>query len=261
MKTINKLMPVVVLLVLLVPVVFFFGNPLSYALIYLRGNAYLDDTYPELDVKVSDISYDFKRGGYVAEAASPTSRDTHFQLYTDWFGNISADQYHYVASGINTAERIGRNYRALADSILDSGDFPWARSIAYGELTFQGGNEVGSRELDYGMDFAALELDKAYNIQALGAAHGRLVLFLHDEQVTVERAAELLLELKEYLDEKGLTFRGIHFTLCQPLNELGQNTGEQLQLVDFLYEDIYEEGLIERVAENRDRSIECWPEA
>lgn len=250
MKVIHKLTLAVLLMVLLLPVVFLFGNPLSYALIYLRGNAYLEDTYPELDVKVSDISYDFKRGGYVTEAASPTSRDTHFQLYTDWFGNISADQYHYVTSGINTAERIGRDYRALADSILDSGEFPWPQSIAYGELTFRGGNEVSSAELDYGMDFASLELDKAYNIQALGAAHGRLVLYLHDEQISVERAADLLLELKEYLDEKGLPFHGIHFTLCQPLNDQGQNTGDQLQLVDFLYEDIYEEGLTERIAEH-----------
>lgn len=254
MKVFNKLMVAVLLLVLLLPVIFLFGNPLSYALIYLRGNAYLEDTYPELDVKVSDISYDFKRGGYVTEAASPTSRDTHFRLYTDWFGNISADQYHYVTSGINTAERIGEDYRALADSILDSGDFSWPRSIAYGELTFRGGNEVGSAELDYGMDFASLELDKAYNIQTLGAAHGRLVLYLHDEQVSVERAAELLLELKEYLDEKGLPFHGIHFSLCQPLNDLGQNTGERLQLINYLYEDIYAEGLVGRIEENLERS-------
>jgi len=253
MKVIHKLTLAVLLMVLLLPVVFLFGNPVSYALIYLRGNAYLEDTYPELDVKVSDISYDFKRGGYVTKAASPTSRDTHFLLYTDWFGTISGDQYHYVTSGINTAERIGRDYRALADSILDSGDFPWARTISYGELVFQGTGEAGREEPDYGMDFASLELDKEYNIQALGAACGRLVLYLHDEQVTVERAVELLPELKEYLDEKGLTFRGIDFVLCQPLNDLGQNTGEQLRLTDFLYEDIYTEGLTERITENLER--------
>ena len=254
MKAIHKLTLAVLLVVLLLPVMFLFGNPVSYALIYLRGNAYLEEQYPELDLKVSEIHYDFKRGGYVTEAASSTSRDTHFQLYTDWFGNISADQYHYVASGINTAERIGRDYRALADAILDSGDFPWPRSIAYGELTFRGGNEAGSPAPDYGMDFASLELDKEYNIQTLGAAHGRLVLYLHDEQVTVERAAELLLELKKYLDEKGLPFRGIEFSLCQPLNELGQNTGEQLRLIDFFYEDIYEEGLTGRIEENLSQS-------
>lgn len=254
MKSVNKLTLAVLLLVLLLPVVFLFGNPVSYALIYLRGNAYLEDRYPELDLKISEIHYDFKRGGYVTEAASPTSRDTHFQLYTDWFGNISTDQYHYVASGINTAERLGRDYRALADSILDSGDFPWVRTIASGELVFRGGGEAGFPEPDYGMDFSTLELDKEYNIQTLGAAHGRLVLCLHEEQVTVERAAELLLELKEYLDEKGLPFRCIDFTLCQPLNEQGQNTGDRLRLTDFLYEDIYTEGLTGRIEEDLARS-------
>ena len=226
MKRFDKMIILVIVLMLVLPAIFLFGNPLSYALIYLRGNAYLEDTYPELALEISDISYDFKRGGYVTTAASPDSLDTHFLLYTDWFGNISGDQYSYVTSGINTAERIGQEYRALADSILDSG------------------------ELDYGMDFASLELDKVYNIRTLGAAHGRLVLSIHDEQVTVERAAELLLELKAYLDEKGLPFRGIHFSLCQPLNAQGQNIGDQLQLVDFLYEDIYEEGLTERIAEH-----------
>lgn len=250
MKRFDKMIILVIVLLLVLPVIFLFGNPLSYALIYLRGNAYLEATYPELALEISDIIYDFKRGGYVTTAASPDSLDTHFLLYTDWFGNISGDQYSYVTSGINTAERIGREYRVLADSILDSGDFPWPRSIAFGELTFRGGGEADSGELDYGMDFASLELDKVYNIRTLGAAHGRLVLSIHDEQVTVERAAELLLELKAYLDEKGLPFRGIHFSLCQPLNAQGQNIGDQLQLVDFLYEDIYEEGLTERIAEH-----------
>lgn len=256
MKRFDKIIILVIVLILALPVLFLFGNPLSYALIYLRGNTYLEDTYPELALEISDISYDFKRGGYVTTAASPTSLDTHFLLYTDWFGNISGDQYSYVSSGINTAERIGQEYRALADAILDSGDFPWPRSIAFGELTFRGGGESGTGELDYGMDFASLELDKVYNIQVLGAEHGRLVLSLHDEQVTVERAAELLLELKEYLDEKGLPFRGIHFSLRQPLNTQGQNTGSQLQLVDFLYEDIYEERLTERIAEHLARQAQ-----
>lgn len=247
MKYRDKIILVILLLLVLIPIVLLLGNPISYALIYFRGNGYLKDTYPELDLKISEIRYDFKNASYDTIAASPTSQDTHFRLYTDGLGNISGDQYHYVTSGINTAERLGRAYRALADSVLDAGDFPWARNIAFGELTFRGMKESGSQLPDYGLDMTGLELDGEYDIRALGADHGRLTVYLHDDTVTMERAAELLLELKAWLDAAGLPFRGIQLTLWQPLNDQGQNVGKQIHLAEMLYEDIHEDGLYDRL--------------
>lgn len=234
---------------LLLPLMFFFGNPLSYLMITLRGNKYLQTTYPNSDLKVQSIVYDFKRAAYITRAASSISQDTHFLLFTDWFGNISGDQYGYVTSGANTMERLGTQYRSLVDNCFDSGNFPWPHTIAYGELIFRQGSN--SDTPDYGLDPSILELDGQYDIQALGAAHGRITLYLHDETVSIPRAAELLLAVTEYLDARSIPFRGICLTLCAPLNAAGQNVGQQITFSDFLHENIYEDGLIDRLTEKQ----------
>jgi hypothetical protein len=65
--------------------------------------------------------------------------------------------------------------------------------------------------------------------------------------VSVERAAEVLLEFKAYMDEQDLPFHAIDFTLCEPRNAEGQLVGQQITLLEFLYSDIYEDGMIDRV--------------
>lgn len=249
----------VVLAIALAPVMFFFGNPLSYLLISVRGNAYLAENYPDSDVEISDISYD-PRLGWSAMAASPTSRDTWFSVFIDGWGNVEGDAYSLVESRSTTAERIAKDYRELAEPILEN--VPLSSSISFADMTFMGGREyytvVGpdgetlnyTMEKDYGLNIGGLELDADYDAAGLGAMHGRVTIYIHDEEVTVERAAEVLLELKYYFVEAGLPFRGIHLTLCELLNENGQMVGEQIVLKDFLYEDIYEEKLVERVRAN-----------
>lgn len=45
--------------------------------------------------------------------------------------------------------------------------------------------------------------------------------------------------LNAYFDEAGLPFYGIRLSLCEPLNENGQNAGEaQINLFDLLCADI-----------------------
>lgn len=251
---------IILALIVLAPVLFFFGNPISYLLIPVRGNAYLAETYPELDVEIQDVGYDFKVGGWSAMAISPTSRDTWFPVYIDGWGNVEGDGYRLVESGSTTAERIAKDYRELAEPILEN--VPLSCSISFADMTFMGGREYYTvagpdgetlnytMEKDYGLNVGGLELDADYDAAELGAMHGRITIYIHDKEVTVERAAEVLLELKDYFLEAGLPFRGIHLTLCEPLNENGQNVGEQIALKDFLYEDIYEEGLVDRVRAN-----------
>lgn len=251
----------IVLSIALVPVMFFFGNPLSYLLIPLRGNAYLADNYPDLNVKIEDVSYD-PRLGWSAMAISPTSRDTWFPVFIDGWGNVEGDAYSLVESGSTTADRIAQGYQELAEPVLEK--VPLSVSLSFADLTFKGGQEYYSvpgpdgemvhysMEKDYGLDISTLELDAEYDAAALGAKHGRINIYVHDEEVTVERAAEVLLELKAYFDEAGLPFWGMHLNLCEPRNENGQMVGKQISLYDFLYEDIYEEGLVERVQANWD---------
>ena len=105
---------------------------------------------------------------------------------------------------------------------------------------------------NYGFDRSLLELDKEFDIHQLGRDCGKICLYLHDPEVSVERAAQLILEFKAYLDEKDIPFHAIDFRLCEPRNEEGQNVGQQITLYDFLCTDIYDESLLERVQEHWD---------
>ena len=70
---------------------------------------------------------------------------------------------------------------------------------------------------------------------------------VYDKEVTVQKAAELLLQVKAYLDAQCIPFHAMDFDLCEPRNADGQLVGDQISLFEFLYSDIYEDGMIDRV--------------
>lgn len=90
-----------------------------------------------------------------------------------------------------------------------------------------------------------LELDKEYDIYGLGRTAGTIDFYVNSEKITAEKAAEYLLLIKEYFDKEGVPFYAIDFQLSEPMQE--GSTSDYINLTGFLYEDIYEEGLVERV--------------
>ena len=82
----------------------------------------------------------------------------------------------------------------------------------------------------------------------LGKVSGHLVLYVRNEEVSVEKAAEILLEVKRLMDAGGVSFYAIDLVLEYPRAEDGTKKREgRVETMDFLYADIYEEGLAERV--------------
>ena len=93
-----------------------------------------------------------------------------------------------------------------------------------------------------------VELDKKYDIRELAKKAGYLVIYVEDDVVSVERAAEVLLELKEVFDRRNVPFYAIDFVLEYPRKEEGGTIKEgRVNVEGFLYTDIHEEGLTERV--------------
>lgn len=247
-----------ILAVLMIPCAFF-GNPVSWTLVWLRSNAYLDATYPELDIKVSSIVYDFKHGGFYVDVSSPTSIDTHFSLTCDGLGGVQYDRYDAVTSGGNTVARHSRAYGDLVkeafgkpeqpfDIFLVSGALCTQGSIEYYAVTTDSGLEHHTMEKDFSLDYADFRLDQTYDLQVLGAEHGEIFLSIRDEEVSVERAAALLLELKAYLDRQGVPFYAVEFVL----SPVDQNVEDSITVWDFLSSDIYEEGMAQRVQQAYD---------
>ncbi len=238
----------------------FFGNPISAVLAKSTAKDYLTENYPGTDFEIVKVGYNLKTGGYYAHVESPSSIDSHFTVYCDGLGRYEYDTSGSIADGSNTYSRLTEEYWDLVKAKLPYSHFDI--DIGFGDLRVAGifeifdyTNENGERQhytltRDYGLDMSTLVLDGEYDILALGRDHGSLCVYIMDEEITVQRAAEVLLELKSLLDEQGLPFHAIDFTLCAPRNENGQRDGASIGLTEFLYSDIYEEGMLQRVEEN-----------
>lgn len=234
-----------------------YGNPVSAALAKVTAKEHLQESYPGTDFEIERIGYDLKTGGYYIKVQSPTSRDSYFTIYTDGLGRFAHDSSYRITDGTNTFARLDDEYRALVKNALPPESMD--TDMHFGELRTAGVYEIydytsenGERmhytlTKDYGLDPSALVLDGDYDIYQLGRDHGCIRVNVYDTEVTVQRAAELLLEVKAYLDQQGIPFHAIDFDLCEPRNADGQLVGDQISLFEFLYSDIYEEGMVDRV--------------
>ena len=247
-KRILKLAAFAAALALLAGVLWFsnglLGNPVSKFLAARAAREYLAGQYPGADYQVESVNYSFKSGGYTAAVVSPTSIDSHFTLGLSMTGRVLWDGYHAVESGWNTWERLNGEYRALVDTVLEGPGFAYNVHIGYGELWME--QEYGEPGPPYIL-YSDLELDGDYDIRQLGKACGRLTLYVRQDEVSVEEAAQILLDTRRAMDEANVPFYCIGFVLEHPLTEDGRLPEGDVRLRYFAYEDIREEGLVERV--------------
>ena len=244
----------------------FFGNPISYLLAKKNARSFMEENFGDSHFQVTKVAYDFKTGSYYAYVDSPTSQDSYFTIYFDEWGRYRYDSYEDITNNHTTYYRLSNQYWDLVRENASDRNSQFDISIYFGDLrvkdiyeihsyTNEDGETVEySMDKDYGLDRAILELDKEYDIYQLGRNCGCITLYIHDPDVTVNRAAQLLMEVKDYLDTRNVPFYAINFNLCAPRNEEGQLVDEQITLFDFLYSDIYEEGLVERVQESWDQT-------
>ena len=229
------------------------GNPVSKWLATRTAKNYLEEVYGDRDFEIEKVGFNFKDIDYFVHVKSPSSEDSSFTLRIDMLGNLFLDTYESrVLQGGNTQNRLYMEYRELVDEVVEAPDYPFTTFIAYGDL------KVGFSmpDVEVGVPYwpesyvilDEVELDKQYDIRELAKTAGYLVIYVEDEVVTVERAAEVLLELKEIFDRRNVPFYAIDFVLEYPRKEEGGNIKEgRVNVEGFLYSDIYEEGLVERV--------------
>ena len=229
------------------------GNPVSKWLATRTAEKHLKEVYEDKDFEIERVGFNFKDVDYYVHIISPSSEDSSFSLQIDMLGNLKLDTYESrVLYGGNTQNRLYMEYRALVDEVLEAPDYPFTSFIAYGDL------KVGfsAPDVEVGVPYwpesyvilDEVVLDKKYDIRELAKTAGYLVVYVEDDVVTVERAAEVLLELKEVFDRRNVPFYAIDFVLEYPRKAEGGTTKEgRVNVEGFLYADIYEDGLVERV--------------
>ncbi len=230
----------------------FFGNPVSKMLCKNTAEKYVAENYPHC--YVGKRGYNFKDGNYFANIQCETSPDTNFFIYTDWLGNFKRDSYEsYVASGHNTMNRLMMEYRALLDAAIPQEDVDYTLDIYFGDILTEGSYERYYRE-ETDVEIIAMPdeeiiLDKEYDFTDISYKYGYVCLYACDEDVSVERACEILLDVKDRLNKVDTGFYYIDFVLQLPRQEDGMpnEDGRQINIDYFKWDDIYEEGLADRV--------------
>ena len=231
------------------------GNPVSHTLATKAAKAYMSDQFSDTDYEMERITYSFKDGRYHAFMVSPTSIDGDFSVCFSMMGEYCYDTYDSVQDGWNTAQRLNSEYRKLTDTILNDPALPYDNtqvySIMFGELeiypreAFEDSNATDVPE--YAILLEDLELNKIYDIKELGAQAGHLILYVDNEVISVEETARIMLDFRSMFDEADIPFYAMDFVLRHPRTEDGQSDDEEIRINDFLYQDIYEEGLTERI--------------
>jgi len=263
-KNTFKLVAYVVVVALVIGVGVFanalIGNPISNLLASNTVKKQLATTYADKDFYVERITYSFKDGYYHAFIKSESSMDSHFTISMNMYGEVKMDSYEdRVLRGWNTWDRLSTEYRACVEEVFGSPMFPFYAHIDYGSLEFLPREILKSEEPEmprYALALEDLELDGIYDVQELGEQAGHIVLYVYDEEVSVERAAEILLEVKRHMDAGGVKFYAIDFVLEYPKPEDGGHWKEgRVETMEFLSKDIYEEGMVERVMEANEKAI------
>ena len=230
-----------------------FGNPVSGMLARKTANEYLRTAYPDTDYYVEGVAYNFKDGNYYAHIRSDSSIDTQFTLYITMTGKLRLDTYDSVADGFVTAQRLDSEYRALTDTILNSAEYPYNAydSFAFGTLEIYPveafADMVGNDVPFYAMDQSTLVIDHVYDIRELGRQSGHLVVYVDSDTVTVEHAAEIMLNIKALFDAEAIPFAAMDLVLQHPRGEDGVQAAGEVAVRHFPYEEIYADGLRDRL--------------
>lgn len=193
---------------------------------------------------------------------SLSSPDSSFTLMLGMDGRIVQDYYeeHVIDRG-NTVRRLEDDYRAAVGKVLDSPSFPYNNHIDYGELQFiteEYKNAAGVPT--YALIANDLELDGIYDINELGAKAGKLTIYIYDDIVTTERLAEIILNIKGMFDDAGVGFYAMDCVLEYPKPESGEWKRDRVEVMEFLYADIYEDGMVERVQVSNDAAEAYYEE-
>ena len=227
----------------------FFGNPISKQIATNTAEKYLEEKYSGKDFELEKVFYNFKDGYYHAFIISPSSIDSHFTVMIDMWGKAESDSYESdVLTAWNTANRLSNEYREKVDAILNNQSFPHTVDIGFGDIEFIPMEYTNDPYVpEYALITEELALDKMYDINELASKAGKLTIYIDDKNVSYERMAEIILDIKRIFDNAGIKFYAMDFVLEYPKDENAAEKTESIRARDLLYTDIYEEGMVERV--------------
>ena len=238
-----KLAGAILLCVALFFVNAFAGNPVSWLLAKGTAHRYVAQEYGDLELNIDKVGYNLKDTNYYAKISSPISADTHFTVYISMLGQVERDTYESVTDGFNTWDRLNDAYIEQVRAVLET--LPFESDGGFGD--FRGSYSGLPGVESFGLPHEGLEVDKDYDLYRLGKEHGSITYRVLDEDVSYERAAEILTGLRDEMKCAGVGFRVVNLTLRQPRDENDKWSGPELMIFDFPSAELYGNDLAEKI--------------
>ncbi len=231
----------------------FTGTPLSWALVWTRGAIALQEKYPDKDYQIEKVGRNFKHDQYSIYVVSPTCVDEKFTVWLDKWGNVRRDNYDWrVGHRIEMGARLNEEYSSYVQNTGLWSAIPFTYHNHSAEVINYPSYYDGKAYVPHedALTTEEMELNKTYDMQEYGRAHGELHLFAMVDDPSYDTLASMLLELKRVADEKGVAF----YTVTMSVRGFeGSEKYDTIAKVNyFRYQDIYESDLAARAKENSD---------
>ena len=190
-----------------------YGNPITQLRIQWDAEQHMEQYHNDLDWDISSISYSPVDERYFVYIYSPTSVDTQFYL-TYESARMIADSYEaLVLSGHTTHERISRVYNQLVCSVIPAELVPNTKLYISASLC----SDYYIDTLDVsgveGIDPSTLVRDAEYDVKALGAKHGEIVIYADCADATSTQMLAIMRAVAVELDQAGVPFALITITI------------------------------------------------
>ncbi|NMA51297.1 MAG: hypothetical protein GX951_05595 [Mollicutes bacterium] len=206
------------------------GNPITRIKIKIAANKYIETNYKDKDYFIDKGYYNFKDENYYVVIKSKSSKDTYFDLIYNSKVKFIEDTYKKdVLSGSNTANRIDMKYKEIVELFLKN-KFKDYLNFGYGTIVFS-----DKYDKEKYLNMKDLILDKDYDINEFAKEAGYITVYFYDNNLDFDRAKELLIKLKEKLDEESISFYAIDFNLSLAEHKYG--TDNDIIFKNILYSD------------------------
>jgi transcriptional regulator with XRE-family HTH domain len=221
-----------------------FGNPVSKALAKHNAQPILDirfgrDAYQVVSADYSDDWLENQE--YYVRCEKPGSPDSNFTITFGMFGNYLYDNYiGAVLQKGNVLTRVDREYHEIVVAAMENPGDGINLDYCYGSV-FTGDNEADGPQFQR-LTADQLELDQVFNYREIGRKYGEVVVALEDTDLSADRIASLLLQLKAHLNRQGVEFQAMSVSL------MDRSAYDMAAVWDFPCDQIYETGLVQRVA-------------
>ncbi len=206
----------------------FFSNPISTFLAKNHMQTYIDQKYPELELEIQDIYYNFKTSSFEGTALGKDNYH-NLQIIYYQFDNEIFDNY---SSAIENQENIttilSKEYNDLIMTNLKNYNYQYIE-----------GTIENKKYVPYGLDTSILDTSKSYNAVEFSKEHGSIFIRIHGE-ATVEN---LILEIQSFKNQVGVPFYQIS-------NFIIEDGNTSIAASNILYEQINQDTLPSIINEN-----------